>query len=190
MNNEPSTIISYEVSSTDKSIGIYRGGIALFRNRPTEDRRPVINNVPMIPLQESGISIEQVYSQGIQSKSYFVGTKDGREVMILTDHRQSRSGYNYVGLIDGSPSNPDEMVECWNKDGKAENNSENQLYLFPQEMRGFIGIWQGKTTPVMETSDDALNNLKASYGSNIELKDVFVVPVYWYANPDRENVPL
>lgn len=117
----------------------------------------------------------------------------GAEVTILTNQRNDRGGYRYVGLIH-SRGDGDE-VECWNRDGEPESgNPDHKLGTFPAERYGWIAIYKGcVTNKLCETESAAIQNLKLQMGldrdAELDPKDVFLVQIgCWVTDDETERV--
>lgn len=110
------------------------------------------------------------------------------EVTILTDQRNDRNGYKYVGLIH---SLGDDEVECWNRDGEPESgNPDNKLGSYPEERYGWIAIYKGSVTDHISPSEsEAIQDLKRQLGLTTDLdpKDVFVINICSWVNNDEEE---
>jgi len=117
----------------------------------------------------------------------------GAEVTILTNQRNDRGGYGYVGLIH-SHGDGDE-VECWNRDGEPESGNPNhKLGTLPVERFGWIAIYKGCVTKKLcETESAAIQELKLQMGlsRDVELdpEDVFLVQIgCWVTDDETERV--
>lgn len=116
----------------------------------------------------------------------------GAEVTILTNQRNDRGGYRYVGLIH---SRGDDEVECWNRDGEPESgNPDHKLGTFPVERFGYIAICKGcVTSKVCESESAAIQELKLQMGldrdAELNPEDVFLVQIgCWVSDDETERV--
>lgn len=110
------------------------------------------------------------------------------EVTILTDQRNDRNGYRYVGLIHGHTS---DEVECWDRDGEPESGDPtHKLGSYPEERYGCIAIYKGSVTNHISPSEsEAIQDLKRQLGLTTDLdpKDVFVLNIGCWVNNDEEE---
>lgn len=114
------------------------------------------------------------------------------EVTILTDQRNDRNGYKYVGLIH---SHGDDEVECWNRDGEPESGDpDHKLGSYPIERFGHIAIYKGcVTNKLCESESAAIQELKLQMGldrdAELDPKDVFLVQIgCWVTDDETERV--
>lgn len=183
--------ISRNMIVQSKAVDVYHRAFILLTNKTDEEL--MAGTMPpesVLPLPKS---LDELWGDhGNFNDRVDLACRDA-EVTILTSQRNSRSGFNYVGLIHSQ--NNDDGVECWNRDGEPESgNPDHKLGSYPEERFGWIAIYKGcVTNKLCETESAAIHELKLQMGLNrdteLDPKDVFLVQIEcWVTNDETEQV--